>query len=187
MRIVPSSRRAGTRDAGSADGRPGRRARTGISLAIASAAALGLAACGGDEAPEERLADAEQAVQEAVRETKLAHHDVERLRARVDTRESELAQAERELARAQAELLAATERAEERVGDVALFRTLQREMLEDERLETAAVRVSVEGRRVTLQGEVDSKAQAERALEIARSGFGVAGVTNELRVVGAQE
>lgn len=165
--------------------RAGARPRAHVAFCLASIAALALAC--GEPAPEERLADAKESVNAAARETKLAQAQVERLRSQVGTRKAELAEAERELAEAQEELAATARHAERRIGDVALFRALQGRMLEDDALENVAVRVTVEDRRVTLSGEVDTKDQAERALEIARSGFGVAGVNNRLQVIAPPE
>jgi len=154
-----------------------------VALLIAS---VGLAGCGSDP-PEERLAEIEEKFEEAAREAKMAHRDLERLRERMDAQEERLVEARRELARAQGELVETAEKADERVTDVALFRSIHERMLEEEMLQPVAIRVSVEDRVVTLRGEVDREAQAERALEIARDAFGVAEVRDRLTVRGAGE
>jgi osmotically-inducible protein OsmY len=136
----------------------------------------------GDDAPEERLAEAQQAVSRAEAETQQAQREVERLRSRVAAREAEVQRAERALTEAQDELRAAATRVEERATDVALFRAVQTRLLEDDTLEPYAVSASVEDGVVTLHGAVETYDEADHAARIARETFGVIGTRNRLQI-----
>lgn len=152
-------------------------------LAALALAALGPGAGGcGDDAPEERLAEAQQAVNRAEAETKQAEREVERLRSRVASREAEVERAERALAESQEALREAAARVEERATDVALFRAVQTRLLEDDTLEPYAVSASVEDGVVTLHGAVETYDEADHAARIARETFGVIGIRNRLRI-----
>lgn len=162
--------------------------RFAIGLAIGFATVLGAAAllaCGA-ESPEQKLAAANERLSEVRTEVEQREARVEERREAVRRAEQALAEARAELEAAEGDLAAVREKLLARATDVALFRAVQKALLENEKLEDFAIRVEVSGDdAVTLHGEVDEQAQAELAAETARGLPGVESVVNEVRVRGA--
>lgn len=152
-----------------------------LALALVSAAAL-LAACGGDdlEAASEELREMEQRVEQA--------------RARVGSREADaraaddaLREAREALDRAEEKLRSARERVAKQVDDAKLFRAVQKRLLDDARLRDVAISARVQQQVVTLEGEVATPQQKQRAEEIAARTTGVETVINQIEVRAAEE
>jgi outer membrane murein-binding lipoprotein Lpp len=159
-------------------------------IAVALAVSTGLlVGCEDEPAPEERLAETREALAEVRREVATLESKVERKREAVRRAEDALAQARQELEQAENDLARVRGRLDQRATRVALFRAVQKALLESESLEDYAIRVEVADGRVTLRGEVDREAQRERALALARkvigadeSGLETMDVTSEIRV-----
>lgn len=147
-----------------------------IALAIAT-----LLACGSDP-PEEQLAEAREQLGEARAEVKALEARVEARREAVKRAERSLAEARAKLDDAESELAAARKRIDTRATDVALFRSVQRALLENDELDEVAIRAEVNAGVVTLHGEVRTQAQAEAALETARRQPGVGEVRSRIQV-----
>lgn len=148
----------------------------GLALALASGASAFALGCGSSEPPEQRLEEAGEALSNA-------RESLSEARERRDAAQQELAEARKALRRAERAVLSAAERVERRATDVALFRAVQAALLEDPALRQEAISARVDDARVTVEGEVSDAALRERALEVARSQPGVAGVRDEIEVV----
>lgn len=66
--------------------------------------------------------------------------------------------------------------------DAIIATKVKAELIEDETLDAAAIRVVSEAGRVSLDGFVDSEAQKQRAGELAQSVDGVSGIDNRLTI-----
>lgn len=150
----------------------------------ASCLLLGFLAGCAEPDPEEELREASRAVAER-------QGVVDRARLELEEREKALAEAQAERDRAQQGLRDAERRLDAARQEVAkyasddvLFRAVQRRLLEDESLEGVAVSAEVQGRVVTLRGNVESEEQRDRAIALARETAGVDGVQSRLRVSG---
>lgn len=98
-----------------------------------------------------------------------------RARDRVEAERQALIRAKEELARAERRLADAA-------TDAVLFRTIQRQLLEDRRLRGTAVSVRVEAAVVTLSGRVDDAAVREHAGLVVAKAPGVKMVNNRVVV-----
>lgn len=155
-------------------------------IAVAFAAAVLCACGGGDAAPEQQLAEAREQLEEARSEVQGLEQKVEEKREAVGEAEQSLSEAREELATAEQDLRAARAEIDEQATNVALFRAVQRALLQSEALEDYAIRVEVRDGVVTLHGVVDQSGQAETAREIAQSQTGTAEVRSDIRVREAQ-
>jgi len=150
-------------------------------LLASSALLLAAAGCGGDS-QEQKLEEATAAVvakREAVQEARQA----------VEARERAADEARKELEAAKGEQRAreqALREAESRISgkatDAALFRSVQRRLLDDRELEDQAVAVQVAQGVVTLQGTVPDQKDRARAEEVARATPGVMTIDNRIEV-----
>jgi hypothetical protein len=156
-----------------------RPARIGGVLAAGLLAVLLLPACG-DDAPEQRLEAASEALSDARADADQAR---EQLAERERKATEELQEARSALREAESELLSAQQLMERRATDVALFRAVQAAMLDAPQLQTAAVEVRVDDGVVTLAGVVQDAEARQRALELARETAGVRDVRDQLDVV----
>jgi hyperosmotically inducible protein len=135
--------------------------------------------CGG-ESQEQQLAQASQELQEARR-------TVERKEAKVDAIQADLEKARKELASAQERLQRAESRVDLKATDAALFRAVQKRLLEDERLREVAIRADVAQGIVTLHGNVPRSDLREYAEQLAAGVPGVVRVENLVRVEGGEK
>jgi osmotically-inducible protein OsmY len=144
------------------------------------------AGCGGDS-QEQELEEATAAVvemQKAVQET----------RQTVDARQQAVDEARKELEAAKSELEsreAALRESKARVGlkatDATLFRSVQRNLLDDEELDDLAIAVQASKGVITLLGSVPDEDARARAEEVALATPGVVGVENRIEVVSPPE
>lgn len=149
--------------------------------ALFAVVAHGLAACGADT-PEDRLAEAREGLSEARGDVASLEAKVEQRRTAAQQAEDDAAKARAQLEEAETKLAEARGRIDERATEVALFRTIQGELLAAESLEDFAIRVDVSGGSVTLRGQVEKPEHSREAVEIARGVPGVAEVVDELTV-----
>lgn len=145
----------------------------------------GLAAgCGGGDDEDFRLAaQALTAARESVEQEQRA---VEERRARLEVAQAELAEAERQLREAEERLSDAESRVDLKATDAALFRAVQKRLLEDERLRDVAIDADVRRGVVELRGSVPDERTAAAAVEVARSVPGVMRVESRVNVAGGQ-
>ncbi|MCG8591525.1 MAG: BON domain-containing protein [Proteobacteria bacterium] len=158
-----------------------------LATALAATVAVG---CSTDERQAElEAASAELAEARAERQEMLER--VAERRAAAEAAAQELAAAEAELAAVDERLTAAVHRVDEHATDGLLFRSVQRQLLEDAALEDVAIAASVENGVVTLAGIVANADQRDRALEIANATPGVVRVEERIQIapadVSAQE
>lgn len=175
------------------------RPRTALALFVLAT----VAACSGD-APEEKIEelsqkkrDAEERVEEAA---KRVRGRAETLSAELETaaeRRQVLEQEERSVAEAERELAEATRRLEQartRLGelrreiardvtDVALFRHIQKALLDEKSLRDVAIAVQVEEHVVTLTGRVPDAERKQTALRLAKATPGVLELRDRIEVV----
>ena len=156
--------------------------RIGYAAGIASI--LALAACGPQE-PESRLKQAADQVEEAKQDVEAAQGDVVEARedlgsleAAVHAAEKQLAEARKKLRRKQKQLAEQRNELHSTASDTAIFRLLQRRLLDEKSLSTAAVSADVIDGRVTLRGEVETAEQKATAGDIASGTPGVEKVAN---------
>ena len=151
--------------------------------ALLVAAALGGACGGGDEEEFRVAAQALIAARESVEQELRA---VEERRARLEVAQAELAAAERQLREAEERLREAESRVDLKGTDAALFRAVQKRLLEDERLRHVAIDADVRRGVVELRGSVPDERTAAAAVEVARSVPGVMRVESRVNVAGGQ-
>lgn len=149
-----------------------QRAISFVALLQGSALLLGCLGCDGEPPPEQRLAQTREQLAEVSREVGTLEAKVERRREAVREAEDALARARDELEESEQELARVRSRLDEHATRVAVFRAVQKALLEREALEDYAIRVEVADGRVTLRGEVDEQKQADAALEVARNAIG---------------
>ena len=143
------------------------------------------------EQPENRLEQAAQELQqatqdrnEALRELADAQEELRAERAEVQTAEKALQQARRQLRARRKELVGEQQDLQVAASDTAIFRLLQRRLLDASELDDVAVTARVYERQVTLYGEVAEQSQRDAAQRIAESVPGVAAVSNLIDVSG---
>jgi chromosome segregation ATPase len=165
--------------------RPARRVLVVLPLLVV-ALALG---CNGADAPEEKLEHAADRVEDAREEASDVRDDVrdrtEAHQTAFQRAEKNLQRARRRLAEAEQEVARSRQRLDTRATDVAIFRQVQRELLDAETLEGSALTASVKNRVVTLTGVVDDAAARDRAVEIAKATPAVAEVRDRIQVQAA--
>lgn len=151
------------------------------SIGFALLAALLAFACSGSD-PEADLADATNALAKA-------RAEFEQAEKTVATRETEVDEAKQRLVLARTALREVESRLRERetavtqtATDDVLFRAVQMRLLEDDRLENAAIAASVSGGSVTLSGTVANGKQRDRAIAVAKETPGVARVESRIEV-----
>ena len=143
---------------------------------------LAAAGCGEDSQ--------EQALEEATAAVGTAREAVQEARQEVEARQQVADEARKELDAAKNELRIreqALREAESHVGlkatDAALFRSVQRRLLDDQELEDLAIAAEAAKGVVTLRGTVPDQETRVRAEEIAGETPGVVAVENQIEVV----
>lgn len=141
------------------------------------------------EAPEARLEDAAANLEQAREMKKEKYEDVEGIRDEIAKKYSEVEDAEQELAGARQELDKAERRLKEararldtRATDVALFRSIQKSLLDEDDLQDSAIRVEVDDRIVTLRGVASGNDARQRAIELAKEAPGSKRVVDQIAV-----
>lgn len=160
-----------------------RSAISNVGVAIASIAVV---SCSPDrpehglrEAAEQLAAAREQTIDRAA-EVAEELEDLREERADVAEERAEVAEATDQLRESQDRLEDALGTLAERADDVAIFRSLQRSLLDEKELSSLGIVALVDGRTVTLRGEVADAEHRTRAMEIARSTVGVVEVRDEM-------
>ena len=132
----------------------------------------------------------EQALEEATAAVVAKREAVEEAREAVEARQQAVDEARKELEAAQSELRTlqqALGEAEARMGlkatDAALFRSVQRRLLDDEELDDLAIAAEAAKGVIALRGTVPDQEARARAEEIARATPGVVAVENRIEVV----
>jgi osmotically-inducible protein OsmY len=157
---------------------PAALAITGLAFAT-----VGLSACWKDDS-EARLAEATHELEKALTDVENAQATVDARRAEMETARDKLAKAEDELTKAKRRLDDAKAEVDADATDTLVFRSVQRRLLDDKKLEGVAIAARVESGVVTLSGDAPDDAIRKRALEIARETPGVARVQDRIRVEG---
>jgi osmotically-inducible protein OsmY len=165
--------------------RMSRHHPTVLSLAVLFALStllFAVAGCGGDSQEQElkqataAVAAKREAVQEARDEVETRQQVVDEAQKQLEAAESELRMREQALREAESDVgLKAT--------DPALFRSVQRRLLDDEELDELAIAVQVTKGVVTLQGTVPDEKDRARAEEVARTTPGVVTIENRIQLV----
>jgi len=142
-----------------------------------------LIGCGDDS--EQKLESATQGLTQAREELRefndtLAQREEALERARVDRdlAHDAVIEAQRRLAIAQHEV-------EKHTTDDAVFRAVQKRLLEDEGLEHVAISARVHNGAVTLSGTVPDEQTRDLAAEVARSALGVVDVNSQITMASA--
>lgn len=168
-----------------------RKTLSSAGVAIGSMALL--VACTPDR-PEHGLREAAERVSDA------REHAIDRATDMVDELE-DLREERSDVAEERAEVAEATEKLgeagdrlddalgtlEERADDVAIFRSLQRSLLDAGELSSIGIVAEVNDRTVTLRGEVADAEHRKRAVEIARNTAGVLEVRDEMTLVSGSD
>ena len=154
--------------------------RWNVILALVASVLLA-AGCGGSS-QERELADASEALASARARVDGAREKVDDQRQQLEVAKTDVAAAERELREAEKGLREAESRIDLTATDATLFRAVQKRLLDDDDLRDVAIDADVQRGVVTLRGSVPHLDLRERALEIADSIPGVAGVENQISV-----
>ena len=125
--------------------------------------------------PEQRLQATADQLQDTTTDLDEVTREIERLELELEKRRKQ----RRTLAARQ---LTLEERLAARATDVALFRAVQKTLLEHDELQNTAVQVSVDDRRVSLRGIVYTAEQRDAAIEATRSTPGIADVRSLLDI-----
>lgn len=152
-----------------------------IALVVATALIAPLG-CGGAEDPEEALREASAELEGANAAVEEAQAVVDDRQAAVDEAQEALAEAQKGLAESQAIARDAQAVVGEKATDSALFRSVQRRLLEDEALQGLAIVAEVDRGVVVLRGRVDTSGQRDRAVEVAGATPGVQRVDTKIDV-----
>ncbi|MDZ4729551.1 MAG: BON domain-containing protein [Xanthomonadales bacterium] len=157
-------------------------------LVVVILACLVLAGCQPDT-PDEKLlktADDVDAVQQKMEQAGDKVVDAaDELAARekaVEAAESELQETRKELKKIQLQYFEEQELLERRANDTALFRLVQKQLLEEPKLEGNAVSVSVDHGVVSLKGDMQSQQQVDLAVDMAKQAPGVKSVRNLMEI-----
>jgi osmotically-inducible protein OsmY len=151
-------------------------------LVAALAVSVLLSAGCGDSSQERALAEASENLAAARERVEASRDEVEDRRQQVDAAKRELADAERELREAELELREAESRIDVTATDAALFRAVQKRLLEDKDLRDVAIGADVQRGVATLRGSVPSLEVRNRAVEVAESVPGVSGIENLISI-----
>ncbi len=140
------------------------------------------ASCGGGDDQAAQLEAATQELAEAQSEVEAARTTVEETLETVTAAEAELGEARQALVASQERLANARALVGASATDAVLFRSIQRDLLQEDSLDDFAIAAQVDEGVVTLTGTVASAQIRERAAEIARSTSGVASVNNRIEI-----
>jgi len=154
-----------------------------IRLGLAAAGFFTLACCGSD--PEVDLERASKAVEEARSQVETAQEVVKTREGEVAEAKQRLDEAKSALRKAQGEVVANEAAVDRNATDAVLFRTIQKQLLEDGDLAKVAISASVKSATVTLSGSVPDAELRDRAVEIARETPGVQHVQSQIEVPAA--
>ena len=156
-----------------------------LSLAVLFAlSTLLFAAAGcGEDSQEQELREATAAVVANREAVQAAREEVEARQQTADEARKELEAAESQLRIREQELREAESRVGLKATDATLFRSVQRRILDDPKLDDLAVSVQVAKGVITLQGAVPDEDARARAEEVARETPGVVNVENRVEVV----
>jgi osmotically-inducible protein OsmY len=150
-------------------------------LAVFAAALLALVGCGGNGA-EEELEEASRGLAKAREAVEEARSEVEERKTEVQAAQDELAEAREALREAEEELSGFEAKVDLNATDAALFRSIQKRLLDDGSLEDVAIAARVDMGVVSLSGTVPEAELRDRAVEIARSTPGVTSVESRIQV-----
>lgn len=140
-----------------------------------------VASCGGGS-QEKELEQATALVVEKQKAVEEARQEVDARQAAVDEAREALEEAKAELRSREQALRDAKSKVGLKATDTTLFRSVQRNLLEDEELEGVAIAVRVTEGVVTLEGTVPEEEDRARAEEVARSTPGVVNLENRIEV-----
>lgn len=160
------------------------RSTVGVSCVVFVLATL--LACAAEQDAEEALQDAHLVLQDARDGVEAAEALVEQRQGAVDRAQAELETANAKLADALARQESAQQVVADKATDAALFRSVQRVLLDDPELEGLGIAARASRGVVTLEGEVDSEAQQAHAVELTAATPGVVRVEARMTVRGPQ-
>lgn len=135
---------------------------TRLTVAFCVATILGCS----DPTPEARLMQTDNALKQTTEDLVDRNDKIEQL-------ETELSNQKKDRRQLRELKLSLEERLDKRATDVAIFRAVQTQLLDDERLANSAISVSVEDGIVTILGLVDSQNKKQMAISIVKSAPGV--------------
>lgn len=154
------------------------------SLLVLAGLCLSLAACG--ESREEKLRRASEALQAARQEVHKLREDVKAKEEKQIAAEQDLMTARKSLTEAESRLADAESQVDVKATDEAIFRAVQKRLLEDKKLRDTAISATVERGTVTLHGRVSDEKLVKYAIDLARETPGVADVESEIQVAEAK-
>ncbi len=150
-------------------------------LAAAVAAALTLTACGDEPDTAAPRTDATVAPTTAPSTTN-APYATDRMTADASTATTRTDANTTSASEAAQKVERAGERAADAAGDAALTAKVKAKLMAEPGIDSLQIDVDTKGNRVTLSGEVDNEQNHRKALDVARSVDGVAGVDDKLTV-----
>jgi len=150
------------------------------SLLVLAGLCLSLAACG--ESREEQLRRASVALESARQEVRKLRDEVKAKEEKQIAAEQELMVARKNLTEAESRLGEAESKVDLKATDEAIFRAVQKRLLEDKKLRDTAISATVERGTVTLHGRVSDEKLVKYAMDLARETPGVAAVESEIQV-----
>tara|TARA_R110001599_G_C12269342_1_gene661224 strand:- start:661 stop:1134 length:474 start_codon:yes stop_codon:yes gene_type:complete len=143
-------------------------------LYMVFATVLALAACT-DRAPEARLESAGEQLQDT-------SQNLIELEQEIQNAETHLKTLQKQRRTLTVKVQSLEERLQNRATDVAIFRSLQSQLLNNEALKETAISVEVEDRRITLNGLVSTEEQVAEALATAKSIPGATSIRSQIQI-----
>lgn len=151
--------------------------------ALLVALTLGLTTLAGcSETPQEKYDNAVSKLQDTRESRDEAQADLNDNKDELKALRDKIQESEDKLEEARKKVEAATLAVNETVNDEVLFRTIQRDVLDNDAFDEAAISVGVTNRVVTLTGNVPDEETHDKAVKFAREQAGVADVVDELEV-----
>ena len=148
--------------------------------------ALALLAAGAcSEDPEQKLRKAAEHLDDAQEDAQKAQKRLKAEKQVLEDAREQMAKDRQTAAAAQGQVAAAEAEVRLYATDEAVFREVQRRLLDDSKLLDTAVSVQVSQGVVTLTGSVTTAALRARAGELAKTSPGVVSVVNDVQVAGA--
>jgi len=149
-------------------------------ICVGLATAFFALACGSD--PEADLEEASRAVDDARAQVAKDRESVQARESEVQEAQERLVEARSALREAESELARRETAVDRSATDDVLFRTVQKELLEDDDLSKVAISARVSKGVITLSGSVPNEKLRDRALEVARAAPGATKVESRIAV-----
>lgn len=154
--------------------------RTLLLLSIIVIGAAGLTAC--SESPQQKYDAATNHLKDTKKALSEAKQKVDAKQQEIDKAEKKLGELQKKVDSRRQKVVSATQAVNKTVNDQVLFRTLQKNLLDQDQFADSAISVGVHNLVVTLSGVVPDQDTHDEAIKITRDQAGVADVRDKLQI-----